>query len=296
MNGTNLAPDVATVQDLLNGVPHEKGGPNPKLVVDGKAWGPTVLAIKRFQKVACGFAAPDGRVDPGLITIKKLNELNGAPATNGNERYEGIGDEGIAMIKEDVKRAKEIALGCMSSLFPGVWIPHTIPTPVFEQHVVELLEDTFDVDGSNLSRVRNIQIKFQNFPATIDRMKFKYSDYNLKEKKLGKKAFILFTDGEPEQAIYVTESYFAPDGGKGNLPPVSPQMERALTLIHEYVHYYCKVEGHPPRDEDSYHFIRTRMGIPYQHAQWNPYCYEHYAKWLRRTERDNTHNFGRKRS
>lgn len=71
-NGANRPEDVRTVQAMLNKVPSEHGGPAAPLEVDGLAWGKTADAIERFQKIACEFKSPDGRVDPNGKTFAKL--------------------------------------------------------------------------------------------------------------------------------------------------------------------------------------------------------------------------------
>lgn len=87
-NGVNFRKDVIVVQQLLNGVPGESGGPITALKVDGLAWSKTTAAIERFQKIACGFQWPDGRVDPGGKTLVKLCAL-GSPAAPGSDPNEG---------------------------------------------------------------------------------------------------------------------------------------------------------------------------------------------------------------
>lgn len=77
--GTNRKDDSITVQELLNKVPPEKGGPSPPLVVDGLPWQKTQAAIRNFQRVQLGHKWPDGRVDPGGKTITKLNEFDRPP-------------------------------------------------------------------------------------------------------------------------------------------------------------------------------------------------------------------------
>ncbi len=76
--GANRKNDSMTVQDLLNNVAPEEGGPNPSLKVDGLPWQKTVAAIKTFQRVQVGFSNPDGRVDPNGQTLAKLNEFETA--------------------------------------------------------------------------------------------------------------------------------------------------------------------------------------------------------------------------
>lgn len=75
----NHKDDSVTVQELLNGVPPEQGGPAPPLKVDGLPWQKTIAAIQHFQKVALGHKWPDGRVDPGGKTLAKLNEFDEPP-------------------------------------------------------------------------------------------------------------------------------------------------------------------------------------------------------------------------
>ena len=73
MGAVNNADDVSTVQELLNVVPPDQGGPVPPLAVDGLIGPNTIKAINKFQIKQLGFQ--DGRVDPGKDTIKRLNEF-----------------------------------------------------------------------------------------------------------------------------------------------------------------------------------------------------------------------------
>ena len=70
--GANKTDDVVVVQDLLNRVPPSSGGPEAPLAVDGLCWHKTESAIRRFQKIGCGFQWPDGRIEPGRRTWNEL--------------------------------------------------------------------------------------------------------------------------------------------------------------------------------------------------------------------------------
>jgi hypothetical protein len=70
--GINGFEDVRTIQDALNEVPPEKGGPPSPIMVDGSVGNETIGAIKRFQKTACRMPWPDGRLDPGRISHRTL--------------------------------------------------------------------------------------------------------------------------------------------------------------------------------------------------------------------------------
>lgn len=69
--GANRAEDVRKVQEQLNA---QMRPPREFLVVDGICGPKTRAAIRDFQRVVCGFAYPDGRVDVGQTTIAKLND------------------------------------------------------------------------------------------------------------------------------------------------------------------------------------------------------------------------------
>lgn len=78
--GVNRNNDVITVQELLNGVSPDQGGPTPPLAVDGLCGPLTKKAIQSFQLQQFGWSGADGRVDPGHQTIARLNELSTAGA------------------------------------------------------------------------------------------------------------------------------------------------------------------------------------------------------------------------
>lgn len=67
--GDNEQDDVRTVQGLLN---RHDLTPLSNLEVDGRCGTATITAIRHFQVRALGIQAPDGRVDPGGRTMRKL--------------------------------------------------------------------------------------------------------------------------------------------------------------------------------------------------------------------------------
>jgi len=79
IRGRNIAADVKTIQELLNGVAPADGGPQPILKVDGLCGPKTEKAIQEFQLRHFGWKGADGRVDPNGQTLAKLNELNAQP-------------------------------------------------------------------------------------------------------------------------------------------------------------------------------------------------------------------------
>lgn len=74
--GANRSADVKTIQEMLNKVMPDWGGPNPKLAVDGICGPLTKAAIRKFQQAQLStYFAPDGRVDPGQRTLRRLNHI-----------------------------------------------------------------------------------------------------------------------------------------------------------------------------------------------------------------------------
>lgn len=83
--GVNQNADVLTIQKLLNKVQVQWGGPQPLLAEDGFIGPKTIAAIRRFQEVQFkGVFQPDGKVDPGRMTLQRLNHI-----ANSNERPTG---------------------------------------------------------------------------------------------------------------------------------------------------------------------------------------------------------------
>jgi hypothetical protein len=79
VDAANHKVDVITVQELLNKVPPQQGGPQVKLKVDGLCWQKTQTAIRNFQSKNMGHKWPDGRVDPGGATLTRLNSFDEQP-------------------------------------------------------------------------------------------------------------------------------------------------------------------------------------------------------------------------
>jgi hypothetical protein len=74
--GANRPADVKTIQEMLNKALPGWGGPTPKLAVDGDCGPLTRAAIRRFQQVQLStYFTPDGRVDPGQRTLRRLNHI-----------------------------------------------------------------------------------------------------------------------------------------------------------------------------------------------------------------------------
>jgi len=80
--GSNKNADVLAIQQALNKIPPNQGGPVPKLKEDGWIGPKTIGAILKFQKGNTGLPC-DGRIDVGGPTLAKLNSLLGSKPNPG---------------------------------------------------------------------------------------------------------------------------------------------------------------------------------------------------------------------
>jgi len=201
------------------------------------------------------------------------------------EKFVGFTPERKKIVEADIVAANKLARACHASLVPALQFPRLdqmgkqtpIGAPFIDPDVSDLLMDCFAIDGSDLGQVGNIQAKYRDFPGRMDSVTFIFSKDHPPEKHVGFVKIPVF--GFTPNEIFLTESYFAPDMGEGNLPAITTEKARALTLIHEFIHLYGEVRGHPGGEPVK--FMRSAMEIPYSEAKWNPWCYENYAKWLR---------------
>lgn len=75
INSPNIYDDVFNIQNALNKVPPVDGGPQTKLVTDGRCGEKTIKAIQNFQLKHFGWSGADGKIEPYKQTIAKLNEI-----------------------------------------------------------------------------------------------------------------------------------------------------------------------------------------------------------------------------
>ena len=84
----NLDIDVRTVQQALNQIKPQQGGPAIPLMVDGRCGPKTNQAIQSFQLKQFGWPGTDGLVEPGKQTIARINQIlfRTSPSTRTSAR------------------------------------------------------------------------------------------------------------------------------------------------------------------------------------------------------------------
>lgn len=80
--GVNHPADVTYVQQLLNRIALNRGGPNPPFMLFGTPGDKLNQAILRFQQANCPGIA-DGRIDAGGRTLSQLTSMANALGGGG---------------------------------------------------------------------------------------------------------------------------------------------------------------------------------------------------------------------
>ncbi len=249
---------------------------------DGDFGNETSTAVREFQKKN-GLSA-DGVA--GHDTLYRMDDqlADSFPAL-------GMTAAQIATLKSDIAIAKLIANRCTSQLVMSTTFPRPpiirpgSPLPVepaltpggLQAKILSVLSDTFDIDGTDQQDVFEIRKRFMGFIGRIDLVEFELTDRHApSDQSIGHDAFVEYKFGVPLSGnkIFLTKSYFE----KGSQP------ERALILIHEYIHMFNNGAGHPGADGNPNSgqltlFQQTHIGIPFEFAIYNAYCFEYFAKW-----------------
>ena len=137
----------------------------------------------------------------------------------------------------------------------------------------EVLLLTFHLSGNGdgiWDMVGPIKDTFLGFQPRSDRMTVSF-DASRPTGDQNSIDFLAFTKPSNDRnGVFVHKEYFG----------LSPR-DRALTLIHEYVHLRCPEnggDGHPGGQVIM--FDEGDVGIDYDKAVKNPYCYQYFADWL----------------
>jgi hypothetical protein len=130
----------------------------------------------------------------------------------------------------------------------------------------DLLRLAFHLSGGGdafWSQVDPIKNTFLGFQPRADRMRVA-RDASRPTGNANAIEFVAFTKSTEANAMFIRDTYFN-----------RPQRDRALTLIHEYVHLRNPLnsgDGHPGGVVIL--FEEGDVGVDYPNAIRNPYCYQ----------------------
>jgi hypothetical protein len=211
--------------------------------------------------------------------------------------YSRFAKRHLRVIKDDVVRAQRLSAQCSNVL---------LAKPRWDGRVVQLLRDTFRIDDRDQDKIEFIRNRFFNFGERIQRTTFAFNTKPRKKGELDNNAYVdlhpLREAGAPPYSNKpLTEIFIRPGYFDLSLE------DRAVLLIHEYIHLLQRPGevAHPdaqgkdaavmkdldatsgksgkdqPWTPDMDNKLRPRLGIPYDKAVRNPYCYEYFARWLK---------------
>lgn len=175
--------------------------------------------------------------------------------------FNGISATDLVTLKADIVAAKHYCQKCNDSLL--------ISPDGLKNEIKELLVDTFSITGSDRDQVNEIRLKFLAFASRIDNSDFNgVSEENAPAEA---KTFAAYVKSNDSKNIFLVQPKFFTNTDK----------ERALTLIHEYIHLLNPGDGHPGfENRIPIIFDRQKLNVPFDKAILNAYCYHYYAHWL----------------
>jgi hypothetical protein len=253
---------VRRLQDALLALGYSMPISTRKGGADGIFGDETAATVNQFQTDNPPLD-PDSRA--GHDTLNAMDQqLQGI-----RYQYRGFAPADKATLKADVQKAIDIAKKCANVL--------AFSRLGFSDDIVSLLQDTFDIDGSDPDEVGFIRLRFMNFVGRMDTVTFiSTTEHAPTNENLGYGAFAKSAGPggilSPNE-IYFTKGYFQ----------TQDSVKRAITIIHEYIHLVNTVGGHPGNDgvdNQLEFYTRAHIGIEFQWAAVNAYCYEYFAQWL----------------
>lgn len=163
--------------------------------------------------------------------------------------FKNLDEAQVHILTADIEAARQIAIQC--TRFPST--------------AMTLLQEAFGIDA----------------PAQVEQVKAVYAGFAARMTT----ANLEFHPGIGDPAVLEFDSF--PDRTRPNTILVRPSyffkapVDRALTLLHHYIHLRFPRnpgDGHP--GGMLARFARGSMGIGFEDASRNPYCYEYFARFL----------------
>jgi hypothetical protein len=190
-DGVRRLQDALLALGYLMPITTAKGG------ADGIFGNETAATVREFQTDNPPLDV-DGRA--GHDTLYALDQQ----VANIRYQYRGFAPGDKATLLADVKKAKDIAMRCANML--------AFNPAGFSPDMVSLLEDTFDIDGSDQDEVGFLRLRYQNFVGRMDTVTFIYTtEHAPTNENLGYGAFVksapLGGFLSPNE-IYITKGYY----------------------------------------------------------------------------------------
>jgi hypothetical protein len=132
---------------------------------------------------------------------------------------------------------------------------------------VQLLQEAFSIDGSDDQQVGRIKDTFLTFGPRMANALVRFAPHQAAPNRWD---FAAFVDPSRPTDLFIRPGYFGLQA-----------VDRAATLIHEYIHMKYpnnSGDGHPGGQYIS--FTRASLNVPFDQAVRNPYCFQYYAQYV----------------
>jgi hypothetical protein len=236
---------VKAIQQALNNIEATDGGADPALSVDG-FFGPlTGKAIRQFQTVQFQGWTPDGRIDPGQKSERRLNALLGGSSKQAFVDPKSGGASGAVTDPEQIQQAFVLAADALTrvrramSRLTAVRSSYTIPNPLFaSEHERRLVEWHFKVHRADdpVIQIDRVWSVYQRMQITLSMALRKGTSFRLFQAgKHPDKTAIAFA----HWGGYDFEFDELEGGEQGKYIYITPNFRTASSsvIIHELGHY-----------------------------------------------------------
>ena len=201
--GVNLYNDVITIKKLLN--KQRLPGVTGELKYDGDAGKETITRIEIFQKNIVKMPKPDGRIDPGGMTMAKLTaeEKTTKKTNNTNKEFNLL----VATIYGEANNSSEIAWKTIAHVINNrvgkkEWKKHTTVTDI----ITKTGFDAYTHNTSNFKRAFDyLKGTDGKTNALIDKMVNALEPVYLRQEKDITFGAILYYSPKAQAALYKTK-------------------------------------------------------------------------------------------
>lgn len=307
--GVNIHKDVITIQQALNAVGPDQGGPVLRLAADGVAGPLTRAAIGRLQKKNIGFE--DFRVDPGGPTILALNRLlSASPAalasqSRGTIPVRGgirqaaqpaptfsVTDEMMERVFKDIVPLSQDCVRSALQTLAAAKVMGTIESPaqtLVRKHFAVLLSDPPPPDFSLIQRTFHAIGHVLSLATVIPEQVFIKFPFTLSYDEMAGARVLALAMANGIAMRGQTTTLTARDGTRATLPldavvllPIyffaTTDMQIG-TLIHELGHFVGRPDGDPDCIDDPPGNRSSAADLAQLPAERRPRIAECYAQF-----------------
>lgn len=188
--------------------------------------------------------------------------------------YNNFSTQRLSVIQTAVRAAGQLAIRCMTSMSLSI-TPNRSPTGQrgygfqLRPEIIQLLREAFAINNGNSQQIDQIRNKYSAFSGRMNNTTFQFDSSPTAPNRWDHAAYVV-----PSQSnqIYIRNEFFRQQ------PP-----EQALMIIHEYIHLLYPNnpgDGHPGGMILALARTPQGLGIPFDQAVRNPYCYDYYGQFV----------------